>query len=311
MRIKAVLVGVATMVVIGYLPNPTDAASQLPLGTFDCGVPVTKSFRLQADKTCDNSDGLVIGKAGIVIDLNGKTVRGGDDFDTAAIENTAFNDVRVRNGVVRDFYYGVRLQSVKRNTVSRIVAVSNNSGFNFNFGAHNSLRGSTSTANIGPGMVVSGTGHVIRGSRFTDNAHQGIQTSTGSTEYLIVANTFSGNALAGIVLRGTRHRVEANRVTSNGHGNTAEPGIHLLAEATQTLVRNNTLVGNGDDGYRDEGTSNKAVENLAQGNGFYQGVSDGFGTGIDASAATTPRGFGNRSSGNDASDQCVPDALCA
>jgi parallel beta-helix repeat protein len=82
-----------------------------------CGATITTDVRLTADLTCP-SDGVVIGAAGLTVDLNGHTLTGpGTGSSTAGIlgfsssNGTIFNNLTVMNGTVSNFGTGIDICS--------------------------------------------------------------------------------------------------------------------------------------------------------------------------------------------------------
>jgi Right handed beta helix region len=69
-----------------------------------CGTVVTQDTRLSADMDCESGSVLVIGAAGITVDLAGHSLRGGDPLGAGwlGIDNTGGHEgVTVKNGTVR------------------------------------------------------------------------------------------------------------------------------------------------------------------------------------------------------------------
>ncbi len=81
----------------------------------DCGDVITENTMLKNDITGCLGEGLVIGASNIILDLNGKMVRGGlilepgeEDALQVGIRSSKPN-VIIRNGTVENFGYGVML----------------------------------------------------------------------------------------------------------------------------------------------------------------------------------------------------------
>lgn len=78
-----------------------------------CGQTVLHDLKLHADLDCSgfNGEGLIVGRGGITIDLNGFTLTGqGGSSGHVGIDNEGFNGVTVKNGTIKNYYYGVLFQ---------------------------------------------------------------------------------------------------------------------------------------------------------------------------------------------------------
>jgi Right handed beta helix region len=87
------------------LVAPTAAYAAQP----QCGDVVKKDVKLTHDLNCTASgtDGLVIGKDGVDINLNGHKLIGPAGSYNAINDSNGFNSLTVRNGTIRGFAYGV------------------------------------------------------------------------------------------------------------------------------------------------------------------------------------------------------------
>ena len=308
MRSRLKALGVAVFVVglvgglLGVAPRQA-AAAELPLRDPGCGSTIKKSFRLSTDLFCDNT-AMFVKKSNITIDLNGHEVTGLDG-DSTAVQNGS-DGLTLKNGVVRHFQFGVQMVDAKNAVVSNVVAVDNTStGFRV-LGPGHTFKKNVAVANGQHGFSVEGRNSTFAGNRTANNQTGFIVTGRDNT---LRSNVVAGNTSTGVVIFGDGNDVIKNKVTGNGHvGNS--PGVLMDDASEGNLTKGNTIVGNADDGYRDDGTKNSAVANKAYGNGYLDGVASGVGTGIDASAATNPKGSKNVSLGNDAATQCVSASLC-
>jgi nitrous oxidase accessory protein NosD len=86
-----------------------------------CGQTVNKDIKLQQNLDCSSSSthGLIVGKPGITIDLNNKTLLGGGGGDSYyGIQNDTGKDrVKIINGTLKNWYRGVNLNLAARTTV--------------------------------------------------------------------------------------------------------------------------------------------------------------------------------------------------
>ena len=99
-----------------------------------CGDTVTTDTTLDADLICAGTPGLIIGAAGITIDLNGHTISGtacgfchgirnGDFSATANPSPTfGFDDVKIKGpGTIIGFEQGIRGDTVSRFTIENVI----------------------------------------------------------------------------------------------------------------------------------------------------------------------------------------------
>src|SRR5687767_8185206 len=99
-RTRAVVGLIVALGMLGLVPGTVFAAQPV------CGQVLMANTTLTGDLDCSavNSDGLRLGKDGIVLDLNGYTIIGfagaGDDRGAYPID---VNHTKVKNGTIRDF----------------------------------------------------------------------------------------------------------------------------------------------------------------------------------------------------------------
>jgi large repetitive protein len=67
---------IAALTLAWALASAGPAAAKSPPSTVKCGDTLTRSVKLTADLTDCPGDGIVIGAAGITVDLNGHTIDG-------------------------------------------------------------------------------------------------------------------------------------------------------------------------------------------------------------------------------------------
>ncbi|PZF81772.1 right-handed parallel beta-helix repeat-containing protein [Jiangella anatolica] len=201
-----------------------------------CGQTITQSTLVTNDLTGCQGDGLIIGAAGITLDLGGHLLEGSGLG--AGVRNSGFDSVAIVNGSVTDFDFGVQLGGgVANNVVASIVA----------------------TANQDAGIALAGTdaGNTVRTSTIGENT-AGIVLSGGTTGAVVLDNTLSLNPGDGIRLDGvTGSRVEGNLVTGS-----SESGIALLGSTGNTLLDNHLSTSSGAGISLEAGSD----DNLVQGN---------------------------------------------
>jgi|HigsolmetaAR202D_1030399.scaffolds.fasta_scaffold02230_10 hypothetical protein len=86
-----------------------------------CGDVIKKSVKLKRNLNCTGSgtDGLIIGRDGVTINLNGKTLRGPSGNRTG-IDNPGYDGVTVKNGKLRGWSKGIDFYSPARTTLRKL-----------------------------------------------------------------------------------------------------------------------------------------------------------------------------------------------
>jgi parallel beta-helix repeat protein len=311
MKLRLIAAGSAlAMMVVATPARAETQPGQLPIRFPACGKLVTKSFRLGADMNC-TGDALLIGKSGITIDLNRKTITGDmEDVGISPGSEPTPTDTVVRNGAVRGFQYGLLLGP--NSTIADVTIVDHEYGVRSAAGL--TLRNSSLVANTTAYLGTGEPGVTLTGNRFSANDRAvvidlGSHIPPQSTATQIRNNTIVGNFEHGIyVVNGTEHVIANNIVSANGNSGAGDgfPGIELEPQATYVKTVDNEIDGNGDDGYRDDGANNTASGNKARANGYWD--SDGVGTGIEH--GTNAGGTGNVALGNDSTTQCTLASMC-
>src|SRR4051812_42345753 len=99
------------------------AVNAAPALAVSCGDVITTSIRLDQDLNCPASTGLIIGAAGVTIDLHNHTITGGPGF--AGIQSDNFhNNMTVTDGTIEGFGGAVDLTG-NGTEVSRVRAINN------------------------------------------------------------------------------------------------------------------------------------------------------------------------------------------
>lgn len=305
MRRKLLAIVLLTMS-FGWIASDSHAAKKkaLPLESFTCGVPVTHSFRLIGDKLCANT-ALVIAKAGITIDLNGKTITGQGMGGGALIKESY---VTLRNGTIENFSQAVVIDGDTNVRIRRLKLSGNSSGIFATGNSHEVRKNRLVSNKTAMHVIMPSSNMIVRKNLVAANHHYGL-AFTGSSGHRVLDNTISGNGYSGLTIAGDGFRVSGNTISYNGH-NQESDGM-VVSWGANGLISDNRIEGNGRDGIRDEGSSNTTFrDNALLTNGFFQGQPDSSGRGIDAFAASTPKGSGNSSDQNDAYIPCLPVSLC-
>ncbi len=225
-----------------------------------CGTVITQDTTLTAHVGPCKQGGLVIGASGITLDLNRFHVFGqprtndGAGVTFAGVENSV-----VRNGTVRAFDVGVAIEGGGANTVTAVTATNNVGDF----------KGGKGTAGAGITILASDRNLITRNQVLHNGPFAGIEilgtredpASTPSDLNVIELNDVLNNDIA-----------------SGEFGPNQNYGIRIEGPAaTNTIIRNNRVIGSGLDGigvfadqltgFRNTGT---VIEfNVVEGNGFH------------------------------------------
>ncbi|WP_326558789.1 right-handed parallel beta-helix repeat-containing protein [Micromonospora sp. NBC_01796] len=195
--------------------TPASAVAAPPVR---CGDTITRDVTLRADLRC-TGDALVIGANGVTVDLN-QHVISGPRTSGVGITATQRSGLRIRNGAIIDFAWGVTLDST-RNTVIENVRLLRN--------------GSDSPGDDGGVQAES-----VSGLRIDDGAIEAVASGTPA----VVATNSTGIAIRGVRVHG------GIDLSINTHGsliadNIFRGGRVTASEANRTVVRDNHLTQSG------------------------------------------------------------------
>jgi parallel beta-helix repeat protein len=251
---------IPTLVVTGVAAIAAGPAAASPPAALHCGQTLTHSVRLKADLVNCPADGLVIGTAGITVDLDGHTIDGvrasGCDRPESLLAGVAnhggYDGITVEAGTIRQFDSGVSAGSgTEGMSDSRIhdLAVRDNrfGGVDIGSGAgpaatvrnrvaHNVVSGSP----CGDGLKLN-TGQA---NRFSDNriddVGSGIVICCGE---LSDGNVAEGNRIHGAAGQGVLvFQSGAARVTGNALSDIGDTGILIAGPASaNSVVAGNSL----------------------------------------------------------------------
>jgi hypothetical protein len=273
---------VLTVALVLVTVAPQAHATATPIST--CGQTVTTNAVLTQDLVC-TGDAIVVGAAGITINLKGYTVRGdGEDF---GVRNDAgHSQLTVVNGVVRGFFFGI-FSNGAGTVVSNVVAAGNRAVGIEVHGEAATIRSSSAYGNRSQGILVAGPGASITHS-----------TASG--------NTFGPGGGGGITVQGDSAAIGSSTASGNG-----DRGILVVGVAASVV--SSSASGNGGHGIHVVPGPGKAAEisgNRADGNGFSEALSDHDGLGIAVDTFVDPPLGTNSARGNDDPAECAPASLC-
>jgi nitrous oxidase accessory protein NosD len=203
---RKALLAVAGLLVIAAAPALAETEHCTSISSVPATITASGVYCLTGHLTTAITSGaaITINANDVRLDLNGWRLQGpGGATWAEGIRSSAAN-VSVENGTVRGFYYGVDL----RGPAARVEGLSLNRNTMF-------------------GVMVAGSGALVRGNRVTD---------TGGS--MVAAN----RAAIGIAVRGPATLVDDNLVSGlRGMGTGAEIGIYIVY-ADQVIARDNVVV---------------------------------------------------------------------
>ena len=276
------LLSVPAVLMVGLVAAPAVSASAAETAPLTCGTVVTSDVRLTADLLDCPGSGLVVGASGITIDLAGHVIDG--TGSGAGIDNVAgHDDLRVANGTVQEFLFGIELFETSGARIEHVTASSNANGMAIHRSDHVALDSVTANDNWSWGMELTFNEHVsVRGSTAAGNELGGIvDRYSYDTKY--VRNTTTGNQSPGLTVdRSHGVVVERNYVAGN---NSFGIDVSYVEDA---VIARNVVVANAADGITIEGPGTVVRHNEVFDNG---------GVGILAAEGTIDGGR-NQASGN-------------
>jgi parallel beta-helix repeat protein len=243
-------------------------------GLVFCGQVLTNSIVIANDLLDCPEHGLVIGAAGITVDLNGHTIDGvGVTNETwAGILNEGFDKVTLTDsagdGVVRDFHVGVQVGSGAVSNLVTLLNVQTNQIGILLASAGNGLDSNTVLSNQVAGNVIGilladGTElAVVYGNTVQDNSDQGIRVESSITNR-IEANVVSGSPGANVMLTDGS---DFNTVTGNTLTGSAGYGLVIMDGSEANRIEANTASQNSGGIGVFNSVTNELVANLVQHN---------------------------------------------
>jgi Right handed beta helix region len=206
--------------------------------TVRCGDVITESVTLTKNLYCPGG-ALTIGADDVVLDLNGHVVFGDGTGDGISVGQPPLGSFEfrgvaravVRNGKVRNFDVGVRIQTASTHTRVDDLTITNNTSFGVTTGSEDtslSLNDHTS----------------VVGSRIHDNFGGGVRIGFGEKQFAAPYADVSGN-----------------EVYSNGSA-----GIQLYGYSDSSTIAGNHVYWNGDDGIMSSDSITAITNNLVTDN---------------------------------------------
>jgi parallel beta-helix repeat protein len=234
----------------------------------DCGDTITADTTLDSDLEDCPDHGVVIGAAGITLDLNGHRIAGDEKPAAggccdAGVLNEGFNGVTVEHGSVRGFDLGGLTGGTRKNRVLDLGATRNVFfGWVLSESTRSVIRGGTFRRNIPPdgdGLGLFGCDHIrVRNNAIRHHNGPGIHIQD-SHHNLVKGNVFSRNSPA-ITLGGEEHSAEANRNRIRRNQITEGGGI-LVGPGNRNIIAKNRVVHASESIGIDKGHGNRVTRN--------------------------------------------------
>src|SRR5918992_1318804 len=260
-------------------PPPVPASTETEV---ECGQVIRQSIKVANDLHGCPGEGLVVGAANIVVDLNGHTIHppavfvdpGEEDGLLAGVRNSGYTNVVIRNGTVKGYGYGVLLTGGT---------------------THNVIEDMTLDANLLGGIELNDAddgrnGNTIQDNLLTSNGESAISLINGSENSVIRRNNLDGNGGVGFqLIEADGHLFEDNVMSgvpinplidsdsganlenssdnvfrNNRFTDFGDAGFVITASSHRNLVEGNTMVRSGDAGvYIQDSADNRVIGNTA------------------------------------------------
>jgi parallel beta-helix repeat protein len=265
------------------------AASPAAATHVQCGDVITQGTTLDSDLVNCPGDGLVIGAAGITLDLAGHTIDGtGPGAGGHGVRNVGADNVVVVNGRIQQFQFGVSILLSDANFLTGLTLTDSGSGVYLEEASltrilDNDIRSS----GAGVTLFRKGNFNVIRGNSLSGNGTAvfvvGFSPSERPEQTEIADNDVFGNSTGIFVGVSLHTKVRGNRVVDN-----AEDGI-FEGSAGLSRIEGNIASRNGFSGI----AIFNSDEAVVTGNRTWDNGRDGVLVGTSARRATIRDNFSN------------------
>lgn len=197
--------------------------SDTPVAVFT--ISDSGTYYLTGNRLCSGT-GIQVNTDNVTIDLMGYSLIGPDSGLVRGISMTARTNVEVRNGTVRDFYYGIFENSTngKSHRFVNVRVVSNLNRGIYMIGTGNLFKDCSVSGNGDTG-IQTGHGSTVTGNTAWDNGSRGISAGYGCT---VINNTSYENGDDGI------YASNGSTVTDNTCRSNTENGIELTLRCRVT-----------------------------------------------------------------------------
>ncbi len=260
--------GLSTIVSALLLAAPAAAADPA------CGDTVTHNVKLHADMDCSatSSNGIIIGKNGLTIDLNGHTITGPNTTSYYGVDGTGgFDKITVKNGTVKDFEEGVYFDYTTGSHIDHIKSVVTSGGYplDIEYSQQSSITHSVADGPADDGIYL-----------YYNNAVKVSDTKVKNGDPLGesgVYDYYSRSTLTNVTSTGSEYGIyleapyRGYKVLKSHANENSYAGIYVSGNyptnVSQARVEQNTANNNGDYGIYAEVRLDGKKKNHAQGNG--------------------------------------------
>jgi parallel beta-helix repeat protein len=219
-----------------------------------CGSTLTKSVKLTKNLNCKGNTataGLTVGADGITINLNKYAIIGpGSSYGLAGISNPNGYSVTIKNGAIKNFYYGYYSQGAHGETVSKLRVLPGGSksyyGIYVSNGGNNTYSlNNVSNAAYGIVNQSSDAPNTFTNNTLNGNGYGGYDSNASAVQNTWTKNDFSHNTGSGFYGYIGGAILTSNKATYNGGD-----GFYLnCAGYAPVDVEGNTASHNGGDGF--------------------------------------------------------------
>ena len=249
------------------------ANAQALTSRISCGQTIVTSTKLANDLIDCPSNGIVIGADNVTLDLNGHLIDGDagefaecppDEPCDLGVFSSGHNGVTIKGGTVREFTFGVILDTAENARLSRLTLNDNLwSGLLIAGASHSTVEGLSVSRN---GLTTDQAGidvfdsHdlLIERNSVVGNGDIGFYI-IGLEDSLIDKNSAARNPEAGILMEGSRNKLTRNR--------SSEGGDAIIVSGDGNIVTANQLSSTGCDGECGYGVSLEGgTGNVIEGN---------------------------------------------
>lgn len=213
----------------GSAPNPS------------CGSTVHSNVTLHGNMDCPTSNGLVVGRSDITINLNGFTILGNRSADDYGIDNRGgHNNVTVKNGTIKDFYVGIWYLQSSGGKIQNAATTGNYFGVIYESSSNGMIDKLTSDGNEF-GVDLDGNSKItLSDSQTNNNAYDGVMDQ--SSLDTLDGDTMNDNGSAMYSYCGSDPSCWGNTYFSLGDG------LFVYQPLATSVVENSAADGNSNNG---------------------------------------------------------------
>jgi parallel beta-helix repeat protein len=236
-----------------FISEPGGGDCSPPIGTWNA---TTKVCTL----TQDVGESIQIDSDGVTLDCAGYTVAGiGTGYGILISGKT---NVAIENCAVRNFSYGIYLDSSNYNNLTNNNASSNSgNGINLYSSNYNTITNNNASSNFWFGIDLHSSNYnTLTNNNASSNSHSGIFISSSSNNTL-TSNIASGNFWLGIVFQYSTNNTLTNDIANSNYFGTG------FEHSSNNMLTGNTASGNSYGIFLDSSSNNNFTENNASYNG--------------------------------------------